>query len=89
VNSVNHHVGFARVDLEAGESKTVEFAVPLSVLAYTGIAGDVVMEPGPIELSAGSSSDDIRSTASFTVTGETLVINGDERAFLSIAEVGA
>jgi Fibronectin type III-like domain len=43
-------VGFARVDLEPGESKTVEFALPLSVLAYTGIAGEVVMEPGPIEL---------------------------------------
>jgi hypothetical protein len=27
-------VGFARVDLEPGESSTVEFALPLSVLAY-------------------------------------------------------
>jgi beta-xylosidase len=82
-------VGFARVDLEPGESKTVKFAIPLSVLAYTGITGEVVMEPGPIELSVGGSSDDIHSTASFTVTGETRVINGDERAFLSIVEVGA
>jgi beta-xylosidase len=58
------------------------------VLAYTGITGEVVMEPGPIELSAGSSSDDIRSTATFTVAGETRAINPEERAFLSIAEVG-
>jgi beta-xylosidase len=80
-------VGFARVDMEPGESKTVEFAVPLSVLAYTGITGEVVMEPGPIELSAGSSSDDIRSTATLTVTGKTRVISGEERAFLSAATV--
>jgi beta-xylosidase len=72
-------VGFARVDLEPGKSKTVEFDVPLSVLAYTGITGEVVMEPGPIELSVGSSSDDIRSSATITVTGKSRVIGGEER----------
>jgi beta-glucosidase len=82
-------VGFARVDLEPGASKTVTFVVPLSVLAYTGISGDAVMEPGPVELSAGSSSDDIRSTATLTVTGQTCTIAGDERAFLATATVGA
>jgi beta-glucosidase len=61
--------------------------VQLSVLAYTGITGDVVMEPGPIELSAGSSSDDIRSSATLTVTGETRVIRGEDRAFLSTASI--
>jgi hypothetical protein len=44
-------------------------AVPMSLLAYTGLSGDPVMEPGPVELSAGSSSDDIRSSATVTVTG--------------------
>ena len=82
-------VGFARVDLEPGQSKTVEFTVPLSVLAYTGSAGDAIVEPGPVELSTGSSSDDIRSTATVTVTGKTRSFNGDERAFLSTAKVGA
>jgi beta-glucosidase len=78
-------VGFARVDLDTGQSKTVAF----SVLAYTGSTGEVMIEPGPIELSAGSSCDDIRSTATFTVTGDTRVINGDQPAFLSTAEVSA
>jgi beta-glucosidase len=49
-------VGFARVDLEPGASRTVTFAVPMSMLAYTGMSGQIVMEPGPVELSAGSSS---------------------------------
>jgi beta-xylosidase len=82
-------VGFARVDLEPGASKTVTFTVPLSLLAYTGLSGEVVMEPGPVELSVGSSSDDIRSTAKFTVTGKTRTIKGEERAFLSAASVGS
>ncbi len=60
-----------------------------TLLAYTGITGEVVMEPGPVELSAGSSSDDIRSSAELTVSGQTRVIKGEERAFLSEATVGS
>jgi beta-glucosidase len=82
-------VGFARVDLEPGASKTVTFTVPISLLAYTGINGELVMEPGPVEVSAGSSSSDIRSSATFTVTGQTRAISGEERAFLSAATVGS
>jgi beta-xylosidase len=78
-------IGFARLHLEPGASKTVSFEVPLSVLAYTGVSGDLVMEPGPVEVSAGSSSSDIRSSATFTVTGTTRIITGEDRAFLSVA----
>lgn len=67
-------IGFARVELEPGASETVTFEVPLSMLGYTGLSGDFVMEPGPVEVSAGSSSSDIRSTAKFGITGETRVI---------------
>jgi beta-xylosidase len=80
-------VGFARVDLEPGASKTVTFAVPMSLLAYTGSSGEPIMEPGPVELSAGSSSEDLRASATFTVTGQTRTINGEDRAFLSAATV--
>jgi hypothetical protein len=45
------------------------------------------MEPGRVELSAGSSSDDIRSTAALTVTGQTRTLTGEDRAFLSDATV--
>ena len=76
-------IGFARLDLEPGVSATVPFVVPMSLLAYTGRSGELVMEPGPVEVSAGSSSSDIRSSAKFTVTGQTRTINGEDRAFLS------
>jgi beta-xylosidase len=81
-------VGFARVDLESGASRTVSFVVPMSLLAYTGFSGELVMEPGPVELSAGSSSSDLRASATFTVTGQTRMISGEDRAFLSVATVG-
>jgi beta-glucosidase len=82
-------IGFARVDLEPGASKTAAFEVPMSLLAYTGISGELVMEPGPVEVSAGSSSSDIRSSAKITITGKTRVIKGEDRAFLSVAKVSA
>jgi beta-xylosidase len=81
-------IGFARVDLEPGASQTVRFVVPMSLLAYTGLPGEVV-EPGPVEVSVGSSSSDIRSSATFTVTGQTRTISGEERAFLSVATAGS
>ena len=40
-------IGFARVDLEPGASQTVRFVVPMSLLAYPGLSGEVVIEPGP------------------------------------------
>ena len=80
-------IGFARVDLEPGASKTVRFAVPISLLAYTGLSGDLVIEPGPVEVSAGSSSSDIRCAAKLAVTGKTRTIRSEARAFLSVATV--
>ena len=82
-------IGFTRVDLEPGASTTVSFVIPLSVLAYTGLSGEFLMEPGPIELSAGGSSDALRSKANLTVTGKTRVIKGEDRKFLSVATVGS
>ena len=40
-----------------------------------------------MEVSAGSSSSDIRSSAKFTVTGRRAPFSGEDRAFLSVATV--
>jgi beta-glucosidase len=61
----------------------------MSVLGYTGLSGEFVIEPGPVEVSAGSSSSDIRSSAKFTITGQTRAIKGEDRAFFSVATVGS
>jgi beta-glucosidase len=80
-------ISFARVELEPGASRTVTFTVPLSLLAYTGMSGELMMEPGPVTIAAGSSSDDIRSAATVTVTGRAVTLDGARRAYLSRAEV--
>ena len=53
-----------------------------------GLSGELVMEPGPMELSVGASSSDIRSSATLTVTGKTRTVSVEGRAFLSTATVG-
>jgi beta-glucosidase len=80
-------IGFARIDLAPGESKTVAFEIPISLLAYSGPSGQLVMEPGPVEISAASSSSDIRAAVTLDVTGKARVIDAAERAFLSRATV--
>jgi beta-xylosidase len=82
-------IGFARVDLEPGGSKPLTFRVPMSVLGYTGLSGDLVIEPGPVEVSPGRSSDDLRSKVTFMITGKTRTLRGEDRAFFSVATVGS
>jgi hypothetical protein len=56
----------------------------MGVLAYTGLSGELVMEPGPVAVSADSSSNDIPSTATFTVTGKTRTVRGEDRKSFSV-----
>lgn len=81
-------VGFTRVDLEPGASKTVTFKLPMSLLAYTGLCGEAIIEPGPVELSARASSSDIRSTATFTITGKMRVVKGEDHHAASRPRAG-
>ncbi len=80
-------VGFTRLELSPGASKQVTFAIPVSLLGYTGPSGDFIIEPGPVEVSAGSSSTDIRSTGQFNITGTTRAIRGEDRTFFSVSTV--
>ena len=51
-------VGYARVDLEPGESALVTFTVPADVTSFTGRSGARVVEPGDVELRVARSSAD-------------------------------
>jgi beta-xylosidase len=81
------YLRLARVDLDASASKKVSFVIPMSLLGYTGISGNFVIEPGQVEVGAGSSSYDIQSSAKFNVTGKTRTIGAEDRAFLSVATI--
>ncbi|WP_258544120.1 glycoside hydrolase family 3 C-terminal domain-containing protein [Streptomyces ipomoeae] len=65
-------LGFAKVALAPGERATVRFHVHTDRLAFTGLDGRRVVEPGEILLYAGSSSLD-------TPVRETIRLVGEER----------
>jgi beta-glucosidase len=63
-------LAFAKVALEPGERATVRFQVHTDRLAFTGLAGHRVVEPGEILLEAGSSSLDTPVRAAVRLVGE-------------------
>ncbi|NEA65443.1 glycoside hydrolase family 3 C-terminal domain-containing protein [Streptomyces sp. SID12488] len=59
-----------RITLSPGESATVSFELPLSCLEFWDVAlGARRLAPGPYEILAGASSEDIRARTTVQVTG--------------------
>ncbi|MBL7517765.1 glycoside hydrolase family 3 C-terminal domain-containing protein, partial [Frankia sp. CNm7] len=81
-------VGFTRLSLAPGAAATVEFSVAMSQLGYVGLDGRFLLEPGPIQVLAGGSCDDIRLRGAFEVVGDPAVVAG-RRSYLSSVTVGA
>jgi len=81
VRPVKELKAFGRVTLEAGESRVVEFDVPVDMLGFTGAEGVRVVEPGMFELQIGASSADIRLRGTVEVTGEKRRLGKDWRMF--------
>ena len=63
-------LAFAKVDLAPGEQAHIRFDVHTDRLAFTGLAGRRIVEPGEIVLHAGSSSRDTPVRASVELVGE-------------------
>ena len=62
--------GFARVPLEPGQSRRVEFRLDPSQLAFYDADMRLVVEPGSIEVRVGASSSDIRAEGRFEIEGK-------------------
>jgi beta-glucosidase len=60
--------GFVRLSLDPGQTRRVTFTLAPEQLAFWQ-AGKWIVEPGRIELMVGSSSEDIRATGHFDITG--------------------
>ncbi|WP_395489058.1 glycoside hydrolase family 3 N-terminal domain-containing protein [Cedecea davisae] len=71
VRPVKELKGFERVELEAGESATLTFILPVDMLNFTARSGKRIVEPGEFTLMVGASSEDIRETTQVEVLGET------------------
>jgi beta-glucosidase len=76
--------GFCRVDLDAGQSATVEFALPVSVLAFLDTEMRWLVEGGDVELLLGASSADIRLRDRLCISRSTH-IDGRHRGFFATA----
>ncbi|MBN2257052.1 MAG: glycoside hydrolase family 3 C-terminal domain-containing protein [Anaerolineaceae bacterium] len=62
--------GFARVSLNAGESKQVTFQLPVDQMAFYDVDLKLVLERGSFMVMLGSSSADIRLQGEYQVIGE-------------------
>ena len=60
--------GFKRVSLEPGESKFIQFILHPDDLQLLNKDMNWVVEPGEFEVLLGSSSEDIRQKATFTIS---------------------
>ena len=73
--------GFARVRLAASERRRVTFRLAVEQLAFTGLDGRLVVEPGRVALLVGTSSADLPCRAEVDIVGETTVVSARKRYF--------
>lgn len=77
--------GFARVALDPGETKTVQFVLPVNLLAFYDRDMRYVIEPGTIEVMIGNSSANILCRGTFEITGETTEAAHDGPYFTKVS----
>jgi beta-glucosidase len=83
---VRELAGFRRVSLAAGEACRVVFTLHADRLAFTGLDGRRIVEPGRIEVMIGASSADIRLEGHFQLSGALRTV-GEDRVLASAVEV--
>jgi beta-glucosidase len=66
---VQQLVGFARIELQAGQARRVSFTLDQSELAFFGAGMRFIVEPGEFEVMIGASAADIRLNGSFAIDG--------------------
>ncbi len=85
VRPVKELKGFARLQLAAGETRTVLARIPVDMLNFTGYSGQRIVEPGDFEIMVGEHSADIRLRAVVTVNGTVRTLGRDWRMESSVA----
>ncbi|MGC9665596.1 beta-glucosidase family protein [Planosporangium sp. 12N6] len=76
-------IGYARVALDAGQTRQVEFRVHTDLASFTGRAGRRVVEPGDLELRLSTSSATHRYAVGVRLVGDERVV--DHRRQLTAA----
>ncbi len=78
--------GFVRVTLAPRERRTVTFRLAAEQLAFTGVDGRLIIEPGRHRVMLGTSSADLPLAAEFEVVGEARHLAARDR-FFTVVEV--
>jgi beta-glucosidase len=76
--------GFARVRLAAGERRRVTFRLAAEQLAFTGVDGRLIVEPGRVAVMVGTSSVDVPCQADIEIVGHTTVLAARTRYFTAV-----
>jgi hypothetical protein len=76
---VKQLTGFARVRLEPGEGRDVTFRVHADRTAFTGRDFRRIVEPGDIEVFAGTSAGDLPCRGTVRLTGPLRTVGHDRR----------
>ncbi len=83
---VKQLLGFERISLAPGQMRTVTFTLAAEQLAFTGVDGRLIVEPGRIAVMVGTSSDDLPLAGAFEIAGQTAELAARSR-FFSLATV--
>lgn len=77
--------GFARVALEPGERRTVRFTLAIEQLAFSGVDGQLVVEPGQHQVMVGTSAVDLPLSAEFEVVGDVRELSARTRYLTAVS----
>ena len=75
--------GFARVQLEPGDTERITFTVSARQLGHSNARGGFSVDPGHTNVFIGTNSDDHALTGSFDVVGVSRELKSSERSFFS------
>lgn len=85
VRPVQRLVGYARLDLGAGDEAEIRFTVPADVTSFTGRDGRRIVEPGDVVLSVGRSSGDLVFSHPVRLTGAVRGVDHTRRLHPEVA----
>lgn len=86
---VNRLIGYARVPLEPGAARRVEFDVSADLAGFVGLAGRRVVEPGDLELRVAASSADVREALPVRLVGTEREVGHDRRMTAGVRVLNA
>ncbi|WP_025158831.1 beta-glucosidase [Leifsonia aquatica] len=78
-------LGYARVELDAGEVAEVRFDVPTARLAFTDRSLRRIVEPGAIDLWVGPSCGERETSAALTITGAVHLVTPEDGRIVATA----